>query len=419
MNAEIIGVGTELLLGHTINSDAAYVARELAALGINVFHSQVVGDNPGRLEKALRESLDRSDIVVTTGGLGPTGDDLTKETIALVAESPLVEDAASTASLAEYFGSREMTENQKKQCFFPQGSTVFPNPQGTAPGCAVSCKGGKIIIMLPGPPRELLPMLENSVRPFLANLGHFSLYTGIIRVFGMGEGKVAHVLGPLLDGANPTAATYAGDGELFVRVSSRAENPEKARQMALPLQNAICEKLGPVVYGIDVPSLEHVVVARLEKSGQSIATAESCTGGLLAGRITAVPGSSNVFEMGLVTYANRIKTELLAVPEEMLARVGAVSPEVGKCMAENVRKLAASDFGVGITGIAGPGGGSREKPVGLVYICVATKNDTFMRVMRPLGRYPGREQIRRRATSHALDMARRIMDGLPMDVDWM
>ncbi len=225
--------------------------------------------------------------------------------------------------------------------------------------------------------------------------------------------------GPCWMASIPQAATYAGDGELFVRVSSRAENPEKARQMALPLQNAICEKLGPVVYGIDVPSLEHVVVARLEKSGQSIATAESCTGGLLAGRITAVPGSSNVFEMGLVTYANRIKTELLAVPEEMLARVGAVSPEVGKCMAENVRKLAASDFGVGITGIAGPGGGSREKPVGLVYICVATKNDTFMRVMRPLGRYPGREQIRRRATSHALDMARRIMDGLPMDVDWM
>lgn len=419
MRAEIIGVGTELLLGHTINSDAAWVAREMANLGIDVYNSQVVGDNGPRLESALREALARSDIVITTGGLGPTGDDLTKETVAQVTGRPLRQDDESARKLAEYFGQREMTPNQKKQALFPEGAVIFQNPNGTAPGCAVPYGDGKFVIMLPGPPRELVPMLENSVRPFLAELGHFAIYSGMIRVFGMGEGKVAEILGPLLERANPTAATYAGEGELFVRVSAKAESEEQARDLARPLMAEIGARLGSVVYGIDVPSLEHVVVKELERRGQTIATAESCTGGLLARRITDVPGSSAVFEMGLVTYANRIKTSLLDVPEEMLAKVGAVSPEVGKCMAENARRLAGSDFGAGITGVAGPDGGSPEKPVGLVYICVASGQGTFMRVMRPQGRYLGRSWVRNRAASHALDMTRRLMAGLPLDVEWM
>lgn len=417
MDAEIIGVGTELLLGHTINSDAAYVARELANLGINVFHSQVVGDNPKRLENSLREALSRSDIVITTGGLGPTADDLTKETVALVAGVPLVQDAASTAQLNEYFGQREMTANQKKQTMFPAGATIFPNPNGTAPGCAVPCGDGKFIIMLPGPPRELLPMLEKSVRPFLCQLGNYAIYSGIIRIFGTGEGKVAQILGSLLDSSNPTAATYAGEGELFVRVSARAENYEQAKKLVQPLIATICVKLGSVVYGIDVPSLEDVVVKELEKTVQTIATAESCTGGLLAKRLTDVSGASNVFEMGLITYANRVKSQLLDVPKEVLESVGAVSPEVARYMAENVRKLANSDFGVGITGIAGPSGGSPQKPVGLVYICVANEQNTYMRIMQPEGRYLGRQWVRQRAASHALDMVRRLLCGLPIDIE--
>lgn len=417
MKAEIISVGTELLLGHTINSDATYVARELAALGVDLMHVHTVGDNVGRLESALRDALSRSDLVVTTGGLGPTEDDLTKETAARVAGAPLREHAESVQQLLEYFGERPMSANQRKQAFLPEGCTAFANKEGTAPGCAVpvrSMPGNKIIIMLPGPPSELIPMLRGQVTPYLQQMCGEAIASFMVRVFGMGEGPAALRIADLTHSLNPTAATYASDGEMFVRVTAKAENAAAAEALAAPMITAVRERLGDVVYGVDVENLESTVVDELIRRKLTLATAESCTGGLLASRITDRPGASSVFETGLVTYADAAKIQLLAVPEEMLRVHGAVSEDVACCMAENVRTRYGADLGVGITGIAGPDGGSDAKPVGLVYIAVSDGQTTHRRAMRPQGRYLGRAWTRRRAVNHALDMLRRYLTGLPV-----
>ncbi|MBD5417538.1 MAG: competence/damage-inducible protein A [Desulfovibrio sp.] len=417
MKAEIISVGTELLLGHTVNSDAAHVARELAAFGIDLEHVQTVGDNAARLEAALREALSRSSLVVCTGGLGPTDDDLTKETVARVAGLPLVEDAASLARLREYFGTRPMGENQLKQALLPAGAEAFPNSVGTAPGCAVPVGADKFVLLLPGPPSELLPMLAGSVRPFLERRTGEVIVSTMIRTFGIGEGAAAERISDLMQGSNPTAATYATDGEMFVRVTAKGASEAEARALAAPLVGAVCERLGDVVYGVDVPSLEAVVVAGLTDAGLHLVTAESCTGGLLAKRITDQPGASAVFETGLVTYANSTKTRLLGVPEEVLAAHGAVSPQTASWMADGARLRQGGDLGIGITGIAGPDGGTPEKPVGLVYIALSAPDGIWLRVMRPQGRYLGRNWTRQRAASHALDLVRRRLAALPMEAE--
>ncbi len=416
MQAEIIAVGTELLLGHTVNSDAAHVGRELSALGIDVLHSCVVGDNPGRLEEALREALTRSDLVITTGGLGPTEDDLTKETIAAVLEMPLEEDADSLARLKEYFGERRMGPNQYKQVLLPRGSQALPNRIGTAPGCYACRADGKAVAMLPGPPRELLPMLREQLVPILAARTQACICSHMVRTFAQGEGDAALRLAELTGLANPSTATYATDGEMFVRVTAKAASADAAEALAAPTLARVRELLGDVVYGVDVDNLESVVVPELARRGQTVATAESCTGGLLAASITDVPGSSAVFRTGVVTYANESKTRLLGVPEELLARVGAVSEEVARHMAAAVRDRAGSHWGIGITGIAGPDGGTAEKPVGLVYIALAGADRTWLRVMRPQGRYMGRQWTRRRAVGHGLDMLRRALTGLEVEL---
>ncbi|SDF97074.1 competence/damage-inducible protein A [Desulfovibrio legallii] len=418
MRAEIISVGTELLLGHTINTDAAHVARELSALGVDLLQVQTLGDNAPRLEAALREALARAEIVITTGGLGPTDDDLTKETVARVAGVPLEEDADSLARLLEYFGSRPMSANQRKQALLPRGATAFPNAVGTAPGCAVPVGEGRWALMLPGPPSELLPMLQESVVPFLAGRGGAVIASFMVRTFGMGEGAAALRIAGLTDGANPTAATYAGDCEMFVRITAKAPDAAAARALALPAVDEVRRRLGPVVYGVNVESLEAVVVAELARQGKTVATAESCTGGLLAKRITDRPGSSQVFGYGLVTYANEAKMRLLDVPEAMLRAHGAVSPEVARTMAEHARRNYGTDFGLGITGVAGPDGGTPAKPVGLVYVALSDGQNVWLRIMRAQGRYLGRERTRRLASSHALDMLRRRLTGLPVEGDW-
>lgn len=415
MKAEIISVGTELLLGHTINTDAAYVARELSALGVDLPHVHVVGDNAGRLEDVLREALTRSDLVVTTGGLGPTDDDLTKETVARVTGAPLEEHAASLEQLREYFGSRPMSANQRKQAFLPRGAVAFANAVGTAPGCAVPAGDGKFVILLPGPPSELLPMLRDHVVPFLQRHACGAIASFMVRTFGIGEGAAELRIRDLTRGANPTAATYATEGEMFVRVTAKAADATAAEALAAPLVEAVRRRLGDVVYGVNVPSLESVVLPELIRRGQTLVTAESCTGGLLAKRITDQPGASAVFGTGLVTYANEAKTALLGVPEDMLRAHGAVSPEVARCMAENARTRYNGDFGLGVTGIAGPDGGTPEKPVGLVYIALSAVDGVWLRVMRPQGRYLGREWTRNRAVGHALDLLRRHLFGLPVN----
>ncbi len=413
MNAEIISVGTELLLGHTVNTDASFVARELSPAGINLLYACTVGDNPERLKEAVEAALGRSDAVITTGGLGPTGDDLTKETVAACAGKKLVEDKASMEHIERYFKGRVLSPTQKKQAMLPEGCTVFPNEVGTAPGCGFRSANGKLVAMLPGPPSELVPMLKKYAVPFLLqSAGNAAIVSRIVRVFGLGEGYVAEQIADLCEKANPTSATYAKDGEMFVRVTARAENAERAAAMCEPVVEDLKKRLGEYCYGVDVESLEETVVRLLAERRLTVATAESCTGGLVAKRITDIPGSSAVFHMGAVTYANEIKTKLLGVPEEMLARYGAVSPQVAKRMAQGVRESSGADFGVGITGIAGPDGGTPEKPVGLVYLALSDGKDVWVREMRGNGCTKGRGYVRFLAASNALDMVRRRVLGL-------
>lgn len=408
MNAEIISVGTELLLGHTVNTDASFVARELAPAGINLLFACTVGDNPGRLKDAVETALKRSDIIITTGGLGPTGDDLTKETVAACAGKKLVMDKASMDHIEEYFKGRLLSPTQKKQAMLPEGCTVFPNSVGTAPGCGFRSENGKLVVMLPGPPSELIPMLKNHAIPFLLKaINGGAIVSRIVRVFGLGEGYVAEQIADLCEKSNPTCATYAKDAEMFVRVTARAENEEKAAALCEPVVEDLKQRLGEFCYGVDVDSLEEAVVHLLAENHLTLATAESCTGGLVAKRITDIPGSSEVFHMGAVTYANEIKTKLLGVPEDVLAKYGAVSPQVAELMAQGVRNVSGSDLGIGITGIAGPGGGTPEKPVGLVYLALSDGKDVWVREMRNIGCSKGRGYIRFLAASNALDMVRR------------
>lgn len=412
MNAEIISVGTELLLGHTVNTDTAYVARELAPLGVNLLYSCTVGDNPERLNAALEAAFARSDLVVTTGGLGPTGDDLTKETIAAAAGKKLVLHQESMDRIIDYFKGRVLGETQEKQAMLPEGCTVFPNDCGTAPGCGFTTETGKTVIMLPGPPSELVPMLKNYAVPYLAKDGGASIVSRMVRVFGLGEGYVAEQITDLTDGVNPTAATYAKDGEMFVRVTARAATEAEAAALCEPMVAELKKRLGAFIYGVDVESLEEVAVKELAKRGLHLACAESCTGGLLSSRITDIPGASEVFHMGAVTYANEIKTLLLGVPEETLRQYGAVSEQTARAMAEGVRRKSGSELGVGITGIAGPDGGTPEKPVGLVYIALCDGTHTWVRKMPGTNAKKGRGYLRWLAASNALDMVRRWIFGL-------
>lgn len=407
MNAEIISVGTELLLGDVVNTDTAIVARALTTIGVNLLHTTTVGDNPDRLKQAIDLALSRSDLVVTTGGLGPTDDDLTKETIANAAGQPLEESSEIRAHIERYFTGREISANQYKQAMLPRNCHLLPNDHGTAPGCVCTTPQGKEIAMLPGPPSELEPMLQNHLIPYLQRDAAEFIQSHKIRVFGRGEGDVAQQLEAFTDRANPSVATYASDGEMYVRVTAKASSQEEAETLCQPVVKEICDCLGDFVYGVDVDSLEQCVVNLLRERHLTIATAESCTGGLLAKRLTDIPGSSEVFEMGAVTYSNRIKSLLLDVPEDLLTQYGAVSEPVARAMAEGVRRKAGSHLGVGITGIAGPDGGSEEKPVGLVYIALSDGKQTLVRKMPGGGMLRTRNYYRLRAASTALDMIRR------------
>ena len=394
MQAEVLSVGTELLLGQTVNTDTTIVAKALSMLGIDLLYAAVVGDNVKRLEKAVHDALERSDILITTGGLGPTGDDLTKETVA----------AAAGKALALH-----------EQAMLPEGCTVLQNDNGTAPGCAFQTAAGKLVVMLPGPPSELEPMLQNYAVPYLAQFQSAVIASHRVHVFGRGEAAVAEMIADLTENSNPTAAPYAKEGEMFVRVTAKAATQAEADALCAPVVEEIRRRVGSFVYSVDVDSLEALVVDALRAAGKTLATAESCTGGLLAKRITDVAGSSDVFEMGCVTYANRVKEKLLGVPHETLEAHGAVSEETARAMAEGIVRASGADIGVGITGIAGPGGGTAEKPVGLVYIALSDGKSTWVAKRQPAGRMKSREWHRHCAASKALDMVRRYLAGLPVD----
>ncbi len=374
--AEILCVGTELLIGDIVNTNAAYLSRRLAALGIGVFWQCVVGDNPGRLAEELRAALARADLVVLSGGLGPTGDDLTKEVAAGVfgRETELCPEALSR--IERYFAAtgREMTENNRKQAMMPQGATVFLNDYGTAPALALENEQGKVAVLLPGPPRELEPLFREKVEPYLAARCGEVLVSRNVMISGMGESAVETALTPAFFAAkNPTVALYCKEGEVRLRVTAKAKTEREARAACdLVVEKVKNSPAGEYVYGIDVESAEAALVAALQEKGLCVATAESCTGGLIAKRLTDVAGCSSVVAGGVVTYQTREKTALLGVPEEVIAAHTVVSREVAEAMARGVREKMGADVGIATTGYAGPGGGTETEPVGTVYIAVAT-----------------------------------------------
>ena len=406
MNCEIISVGTELLLGEIVNLDAQTISQGLSEQGINVYYHTVVGDNPERLRQALAIAKERADMIITTGGLGPTADDLTKETIAAAFGKKLVMDPVQQKRLHERMGAR-MTPNNEKQAVLPEGCTVLENDWGTAPGCAFEADGCRVI-MLPGPPRECAPMFRERVLPYLESLHEGVIRSRYIKIFGMGESEMESRLSYLMDRLqNPTAAPYAKEGECLVRVTAKAPTEAEAYAMCEPVVREVCEVLGDVVYGVDVQSLEQVVVEGLRKRGMTAALAESCTGGLIARRITSVPGASEVFGCGLVTYSNEMKMQLLGVSPETLAAHGAVSPDTAIEMARGARKVGHADVGVGVTGIAGPGGGTAQKPVGLFYAAISTPQGE--QVIERQRRNSTRERVQLYASSCALDLIRRTV----------
>ena len=406
MNAELIAVGTEILLGDIVNTDAQVISQGLSELGINVFYQTVVGDNPARLRHVIETARDRADIIITTGGLGPTLDDLTKETLATVFGRKMALHQPSLERIKGFFQTigREMTPNNEKQAWLPEGCTVFVNEWGTAPGCAFEAYG-KHVLMLPGPPRECNPMWKECAMPYLYKLAGGCIVSRNVRVFGLGESNMETILHDMMEkSTNPTIAPYAKTSECFARVTAKADTPEECEKLLEPVVEKICGLLGDDVYGVDVDSLEQVVGDGLRERGMTLAVAESCTGGLLSKRITDVPGCSDYYLGGVCSYANEVKMKVLGVKQETLDTVGAVSPEVAEQMAEGVAKALGADVGVGITGVAGPGGGTDEKPVGLVYISIWYKGQHFTRKMKSTN---GRDRVRMQAASTALDLIRR------------
>ena len=416
-NAELIAVGTELLLGSIANTDAQIISEGLSALGIDVYYHTVVGDNPGRLREALEVARRRANIIITTGGLGPTYDDLTKQTICQAFDRPLEFHADIWQGIQDYFARRmkggRITENNRQQAMLPVGCTVFDNPVGTAPGCAFE-EGGVHVLMLPGPPYECRYMFEHRAVPYLQALSHERIFSHEIRVFGSGESQVEAVLHELMvRGSNPTLAPYAKTGEVMLRATAKAHDREEAEAMLRPLVAQVRELLGDVVYGVDVSSLEEVVVRRLREKGQTLSLAESCTGGLAAKRITDIPGASAVFRGGVVSYSCGVKERALGVPGELLERWGAVSEPVAIAMAEGCRSLCGSDLALSLTGVAGPDRDDRGNEVGTVFVALAREGETICRQL-DLRRGRGRGHIRHLAVSHALDLLRRELEGLPL-----
>lgn len=405
MKCELLAVGTELLLGEIVNTDAQIIAQGLNAHGINVYWETVVGDNPARLKQAVEIAKNRADIIITTGGLGPTADDLTKETLAAAFGLALKTDPEQLERLKLRMGPR-MTPNNLKQADLPEGCTVLENDWGTAPGCAFFAEGCHVI-MLPGPPRECKPMFEYRALPYLEKLQGGVIGSRYIKIFGVGESAMETMIQPLMERmTRVTMAPYAKEGECELRITARAETKEAALALCDPVVAQVKEILGTAVYGVDVSSLEEVVVQGLRERRMTVAFAESCTGGLLAKRITDIPGASEVFGYGCVTYSEAAKQRLLGVKPETLTTYSAVSEQTALEMAKGVRALSGADIGVSVTGYAGPGGGTEKDPVGTVYIAVCWAGGE--QVLRPDRRYMrSREQVRRSASSHALNLIRR------------
>lgn len=370
-SAEILCIGTEILMGDIVNTNAAYIAKELTVLGINTYHQSVVGDNPGRLKEALDLAFSRADIVITTGGLGPTYDDLSKETIAGWFGRKLVLHQPSLDAIVRYHekSGKPMTDNNRKQAYMPEGSAIFDNPSGTAPGCAIE-QDGKIAIMLPGPPSEMKPMFDNCAAPYLMKLSGETLVSHTLHFYGIGESALEDRLRALMEESkNPTVAPYAKTGEVQLRVTAKAAAKEAAEALIKPMVERLQAEVGEFIYGVDVGDLQTAAVKLLLEKGLQAAAAESCTGGYVAKRLTDVNGSSAAFQYGFVTYSNEAKVKMLGVSPKTLEKYGAVSPETAAEMAAGARRVSGADIAVAVTGNAGPAP-SEGKAVGEVYVAV-------------------------------------------------
>lgn len=381
MNATVLSIGTELLFGQIVNTNAAYISQKLQLLGINVMYHYTVGDNPDRFRETLKNAMSDTDLIITTGGLGPTQDDLTKEIISESMGEKLIFHQPTMDNLNKLFikYNREMTENNLKQAYVPENATVFTNDSGTAPGFALE-KNGKTIIAMPGPPREMKYMFETYVYSYLENKSDGFLRYKLLRMFGIGESALEAKVEKLIDAqTDPTLATYAKEGEVSLRIASRRKSAEEANEAVNSMIKKVRELVGEYIFSEDDEDLNSVVGKRLIKDNITIASAESCTGGMFGKTLTDVPGISAVYYGGFITYTNDAKIKEIGVSKETLDEYGAVSPETAAEMAKGVIEATGSDIGVSVTGIAGPGGGSDEKPVGLCYICVSYKGEEYVR----------------------------------------
>lgn len=413
MKGEIISVGTELLLGQIVNTNACYLSEKLANLGIDVYYTTTVGDNPSRLREVIALGWQRSDLVILTGGLGPTMDDLTRETLADFLGLELILDTSVLANLRCIFADRgrEMTKNNIKQAYFPAGAQVLPNPNGTAAGMMLQ-REGRIVVLLPGPPFEMVPMFEKEVIPRLRSLlgkDQQVIKSRILKLYGIGESYLETVLQSLLENqGNPTLATLAKENEMHLRLTAKADLPQAAQELLAEMEGEIRRLVGKYIFAADDETMEEAVGKALLEKGKTISVAESCTGGLIGHRLTEVAGSSDYFRYGIVSYSNEAKQSLLGVEPQLISQYGAVSSQVAEAMAVGVRELGSTSLGLAVTGIAGPGGGSTDKPVGLVYVALATGGRTY--VERNNLRGP-RRVVKSRASQVALNFVRRYLQG--------
>ena len=412
MVVELISVGTELLLGNIVNTNTQFLAEKCALLGLTMYHQVTVGDNHDRLAEVIRTALKRSDVIILTGGLGPTEDDLTKEVCAEVMGFPLVEDTHTHERIEEYFRNniyKVIPDNNWKQAIVPAGCIVLDNDNGTAPGLILE-KYGKSAILLPGPPNELYPLSMNQVYPYLQKLQPEVIRSQMVKICGVGESQVEDKILDLIDKQqNPTIATYAKTGEVHIRVTAKAATEEDAKKLVKPVVKEIKNRFGDYVYSTkEEETLEQAVVRLLKKYELTVTTAESCTGGLLAGRIINVPGASEVYNEGFITYSNKAKRKYLDVSKSTLKKYGAVSEQTAREMATGGVFATDSDACVAVTGLAGPDGGSEEKPVGLVYIATYMKDKVNVQKYQFKG---NRAKIREQAVVKGLDLLRRsILD---------
>jgi nicotinamide-nucleotide amidase len=411
-SAEIVTIGTEMLLGDLVDTNTAWISQRLAALGVSMYRHTTVGDNNDRIIGALRDAASRADLVVTTGGLGPTSDDLTNACLGMLTGRPMVEYPEARRHIDEKFAKfgREPTPSNYKQALFPEGTELIPNPLGTAPGALVEWEG-TLFATLPGVPSEMKRMFEETLEPLIRERSDGSIVSKTLHFAGIGESALAEKVQDFLNASDPTVAPLAGQGRVRLRITTRAATEEEAHGKIEPVEREILDRLGAYFFGEDEETLESSVGRLLTERGATLALAESCTGGLISKRLTDVAGSSAYFVEGFVTYSNASKERLLGVPEEMLTEYGAVSGPVARAMAEGVRKISGADYGLSVTGVAGPGGGTEEKPVGLVFVGVANGEGAVAEKLDLTAWARSRSSIRERSANRALDLLRLQIEG--------